>query len=537
MQINSNNEIKNIKPLQENESKEKLKKDNIIQHEEKQSSPSNSSYYMAMYGVKAHRANDNLANEKSTMDAKMASYKVDKKSVELVASDKIDEDKFLSLVKDMTLSKTAEITLKRAACNGKNNYVLSAKNNDGSKNLKLLDKDLNVLEQESIKFNYNSNGKPSHKTVMTTDFRTNTFSETKFEYTKEGYPMMVNAVKIRRDNNNKLIRKETYDKSDVEGMFNVKYEFPNGKTRDVSKVTKNKETGAILIEKDMRSPDMTRTQFRYEDDPNGNRIIDYKITSLDGKVLMKQSQSFEVLGDNKFRSSRNDKTYLIELDNTSNILNVTDEKKNETSKIKLKDFVEGDDKKIANMLKTISGDELINLKNNVLKINEIDNKLRSYCKTEMNFDLDSIDIDAPILMSSSLAVSDDTFVFLHELGHATDIGGKPFCMKLDDETGKLGSAIEGSLRDDKKFKEIYENERQNFLKEFPTNEREHISYFIADEAVPGNKKRGRIETIAETNALLNTYQTVGEIGIRTQYLQQHFPRTIAYLSEKLTPTT
>jgi len=348
---------------------------------------------------------------------------------------------------------------------------------------------------------------------------------------------MVGAVKIRRDNQNKLIRKETYDKSDVEGMFNVKYEFPNGKTRDVSKVTKNKETGAILIEKDMRSPDMTKTQFRYEDDPNGNRIIDYKITSLDGKVLMKQSQSFEVLGDNKFRSSRNDKTYLIELDDTSNILKVTDEKKNETSEIKLKDFVEGDDKKIANMLKTISGDELINLKNNVLKVQEIDNKLRSYCKSEMNFDLESDDMDAPILMYSSLAISDDPFVFLHELGHATDVGGKSFCMKIDDETGKLGSAVEDSLRDDKKFKEIYENERQNFLKEFPTNEREHISYFINDEAVKGNKKRGRIETIAETNALLNTYQTVGEIGIRTQYLQQHFPRTIAYLSEKLTPTT
>lgn len=97
-------------------------------------------------------------------------------------------------------------------------------------------------------------------------------------------------------------------------MFNVKYEFPNGKTRQISKATVDKKTGHTLIEKDLRSVDMTRTQFRYEDDPKGNRIVDYKITTPDGKVLMNQSQSFEVLGENKFRSSRNNKSYLIEYD-------------------------------------------------------------------------------------------------------------------------------------------------------------------------------------------------------------------------------
>ena len=74
------------------------------------------------------------------------------------------------------------------------------------------------------------------------------------------------------------------------------------------------------------------------------------------------------------------------------------------------------------------------------------------------------------------------------------------------------------------------------MKEFPTNERDHIAYFIEEEAVEGQPERGREETIAETNALLNTYQSVDVIGIRTQYLQQHFPKTIAYLSEKLTQT-
>ena len=138
-------------------------------------------------------------------------------------------------------------------------------------------------------------------------------------------------------------------------------------------------------------------------------------------------------------------------------------------------------------------------------------------------------------MYSSLAISDDPFVFLHELGHATDVGGKPFFMSRDEDTGELGMIVDGAIRNDKDFKEIYEQERQNFLKEFPTNEREHINYFIADEAAPKRPQLGKIETIAETNALLNTYQSTDVIGIRTQYLQQHFPRTIAYLSKKLTP--
>ncbi len=551
MEINSNSDIKKINHPETKEKFQKSAKElNIDGYAEKQSAPSNSSYYSVMYGVKTSKVgktktektvseknSDKMLEEISKMYNEVTPLKFDEESMKLISEDKLDGEKLSSLSKDMTLSNTKEIQLKRAACNGKNNYVIRANHGDGSRNIKLLDKDLNILEQESTTVKYDNTGYPVSKKVMSTDFRTNTFCETKFEFTKERYPVMVSAVKIRRDNQNRLIRKETYEKSDVDGMFNVKYEFPNGKVRDVSKVVKDKTTGAVLIEKDMRSPDMTRTQYRYEDDPNGNRIIDYKITSPDGKVLMNQSQSFEVLGENKFRSSRNDRTYFIELDEKTNTLSVTDEQKKEKSEIKLQDFVNGDEKKISNMLKTISGDELINLKNNVLRIDEIDEKLRSYCKSDFNIDLDNpnFDSDEPILMYSSLAISDDPFVFLHELGHATDVGGKPFFMSRDEDTGELGMIVDGAIRNDKDFKEIYEQERQNFLKEFPTNEREHINYFIADEAAPKRPQLGKIETIAETNALLNTYQSTDVIGIRTQYLQQHFPRTIAYLSKKLTP--
>ena len=347
---------------------------------------------------------------------------------------------------------------------------------------------------------------------------------------------MTEATKVRRDKQNRLIRKEFYEMSDIEGMYNVKYEFPNGKVRQISKATKDKNTGTILIEKDMRSTDMTRTQYRYEDDPNGNRIIDYKITSPDGKVLMNQSQTFEVLGKNKFRSTRNDKSYLMELDYKTKNLTVTDETKDERHEIRLKEMISGRRTPLIKMLKTIPGDELINLNNNVLGMTEARNKLDSYCE---NIELDESDFYADedqSYMFNNLNVGADPFVFLHELGHATDVGGKLVTEKLNKKTNKYEMYVEDAFRNDKKFQKVYAEERQNFLKEFPTSERDHINYFIADEAIKGRPDQGKKETIAETNAILNTYQSVDLLGSRTQYLQQHFPRTIAYLSEKLVPT-
>lgn len=486
---------------------------------------------------------DNLLNSISKMYNKMTPLKLDSKSSELMVEDNLDAGKVLEMAKDMSTSGTKKVTLRRCSYDKENNYVMKALGKEGF-NLRLLDKDLNVLEQESVKLQFDKAGNPVSKKVLTTDFRTNTLNETKFEFSKEGYPMMTEAVKIRRDEQGRLIRKETYEKSDVDGMFNVKYEFPNGKTRQISKATVDKKTGHTLIEKDLRSVDMTRTQFRYEDDPKGNRIVDYKITTPNGKVLMNQSQSFEVLGENKFRSSRNNKSYLIEYDQKGKTLNILDEKKDETFQIPIKNFVvpkkdtdrnnskkvEASEDKIVSMLKKIPGDELRNVANTVVNIEDIDNKLGSYCMPNI------YQVGEDVMAFSTLDVSDDPFVFLHELGHSTDMGSRFVDLVKNDKGEVIDAKLLDTLHEDETFKKTYEEERKNFLKEFPTNERNHIDYFIEQEAVQGQPQRGREETIAETNALLNTYQTVDILGIRTQYLQQHFPKTIAYLSEKLVPT-
>ena len=47
----------------------------------------------------------------------------------------------------------------------------------------------------------------------------------------------------------------------------------------------------------MKSADGTRTQFLLEKDKKGNSLIDYKITDKNGKILMSNSQTFEVIDD------------------------------------------------------------------------------------------------------------------------------------------------------------------------------------------------------------------------------------------------
>ena len=473
---------------------------------------------------------DSLLTKISNLYNQATPAKLDVFGENLAKDEKLDEKKLQGLMNEMSTSDTLYFTLERAKYDDKNNYLLRGiitEDDEADENIKLLDKDLNVLEQESRRVNVDDEGYPVSKKILTQDFRTNTFCETKFEYTPEGYPIMSKAVKIKRDAQNRLLRKETYEKSDVEGMFNVKYEFPNGKSRQISKAYIDKN-GHTIVEKDMRSSDMTRTQYRYEDDPKGNRIVDYKITTADGKVLMNQSQSFEVLGENKFRSSRNDKTYMIEFNKKNNSIDITDEKKKETSQIELTDYIDGNEEKIINVLKKFPGDELINLGNKVSCINEIENKLDGLCVTHM------FDSDNGIWTTGFLTVSDDPFIFLHELGHATDSCDKNVKL-VRNEDGNLEKQVIGMISDDDNFKKIYSEESKNFLKEFPTNEREHIDYFLNNN-IDGAKNQGKKETVAETNAILNTYQSTGLLGIRTQYLQQHFPKTIAYLSEKLVPS-
>ena len=97
----------------------------------------------------------------------------------------------------------------------------------------------------------------------------------------------------------------------------------------------------------------------------------------------------------------------------------------------------------------------------------------------------------------------------------------------------LTNTVKNAIFEDEKFNKIYAKEKSAFNKKFPDAQRNHIEYFINHETHYNGEKGGVRETIAESNALLTTAKSHEILAMRSQYLQQHFPETIAYLDKKL----
>ena len=229
-------------------------------------------------------------------------------------------------------------------------------------------------------------------------------------------------------------------------------------------------------------------------------------------MLLQNSESFEVISPNKFISSKNNEKYEITADDDSvtvtdmnNPENTAKFEKGETSGII------GDQEEIIKVLKKMPGEELLKLSESVKTLDGTTNVLESYSQTD---EYDRL-----------IHTGDDLFVILHELGHAVDL--KYVDMENEEAT------IDKAIFQDKKFNEIYDKEKEAFNKAFPDAQRNHIAYFIDHETHYGGVVGGKRETIAEANALLTTAKSHEVLAMRSQYLQQHFPETIAYLHEKL----
>ena len=208
----------------------------------------------------------------------------------------------------------------------------------------------------------------------------------------------------------------------------------------------------------------------------------------------------EVIDDNTFITSKNDKSYEVKVSQDQNTMTVRDMKTNEQNDLNLGKMLRGDKKSMVNLLKKFPGEELINLKDttNILKGMK---KMDDCCYWP-----DKKEID----------VVDDLYSVLHELGHAKDF--------------KNG---DHDITASKDVREVYDKERAAFNKAFPNAQRDHINYFIDVNEHYSGPRGGLEETVAESNALLNSYNGELDIAARAQYMQQYFPKTIAKIAEHL----
>ncbi len=363
-----------------------------------------------------------------------------------------------------------------------------------------------VIGKSKRKINYET-GKEHLYEVTSEDYRNHTKSVK--TNTLTGFVIKSEIIEHYTPDG-KILRKDILEESDVDGVYNLRYEFPNGKTKDVVKATIDPKTGIKTIKKDMRSSDGTKTEFLYEDDPQGNRIVDYKITDTNGKILMKNSQTFEVIDKNHFISSKNGHVYDIKTD--ENCLTVKDLKHSgKEATIEFKEKINGEQSEIINVLKKIPGEELFEIVDCVKQLSGNKKVINSYFKP----------------FKKQISTGDNLFVFLHELGHAKDAESK----YVNNNPYKTGTIY----KDNPNIRKIYLKEREEFNKHFPQEQRENISYFTQEIGHYSKEWGGLSELIAETNAILNapTNGEIKELSVRSQYLQQHFPRTIATIQDAM----
>ena len=344
----------------------------------------------------------------------------------------------------------------------------------------------------------------------TKDLKNNTVTTNKSYYDRdESDFVLVEQKVIKNDKNGKMLREEVTTPSEIKGAFDVKYTYANGKTKQIAKATVDKKTGIQTIKKDMKSENGTRTQFLYEDDPQGNRIVDYKITDKNGKILMGLSKSFEVVDDNHFISSKNGYKYDITTDDKK--LTVKDLHHNREASINFEEKLIGNKKDLVNLLKKVSGEELLETVANIGKMDSTDSIYQA------GF--------SPV--SKDVNIMDNLFVFLHELGHAKDSQKqKTYKEKL------LGK--NKMFTDNKDIKETYLRERETFNKFHSEEERNHVKYFTQAKGHYGGEFGGLAEVVAETNAITNSFaDEKSGLSIRSQYLQQYFPETIAKIQDAM----
>ena len=115
----------------------------------------------------------------------------------------------------------------------------------------------------------------------------------------------------------------------------------------------------------------------------------------------------------------------------------------------------------------------------------------------------------------------EVYSVLHETGHGID---------FRKSTQYSEYAV---LTNDKELQAVYNEEREAFNKAYPNAQRDHIGYFIQQKGHYGGKLGGLSEVIAEANALRDSYTTEYDLGPRAEYLQQYYPKTIAYLNTRL----
>lgn len=325
-----------------------------------------------------------------------------------------------------------------------------------------------------------------------------------------GYVKTVKEVtRFKDENGNTKFSRVATLSDEVDGAVNIKNVYHDGTVKDISKATKDKETGEVTVKKDMTSPDGTRTEYSYKDSPDGNRVVDYQITDNNGKILYKNHQSFEKISENKFISTNDSRKYEITTDDKS--ITVKQIGLDKEVSVNFRDKIEEDNQnEVISLLKKVPGHLLFEAAEDIEEYNgmEPENIMSTACSPT----------------DKTVTTTDNLYAFLHELGHIKD---SETCVDFYEEKGQYSG--------DKKIQKTYMQEYENFAEKYSHEQRKETEYFLENENHSYGKWSALSEVVAETNAIGSSMpdKDSDSISFRSEYLMENFPKTIAEIKNAM----
>jgi len=296
--------------------------------------------------------------------------------------------------------------------------------------------------------------------------------------------------------------------SDVDGVYKVVAENPDGSISILGNATIDAKTGIKKVVKEMQSLNGTKTNYTLTLQPNGGRNMHYVITDKDGKILLDRKLSHAFVNSDEAVSVIDGRFYTIKY--SSDCIEVFDRGTSRITNIDIGEILgqcSSDERiKLMQTLKQMSAEDLLYVHDKVKNFAYDANTLKAFAQYGGD--------EAGLIQTSG-----NHFATTHELYHLIDRGqtlrceGKPW-----DSYKFLGYNSE--------IKETYKRELDLFLSHFPEAQRQHIDYFINQHEVQHSIE----ETIAESGGILTTYNDMPLFSIRTEYLQRYFPETIAKIA-------
>ncbi|HPT40852.1 MAG TPA: hypothetical protein PLG15_00530 [Candidatus Gastranaerophilaceae bacterium] len=351
----------------------------------------------------------------------------------------------------------------------------------------LMNKNGEILSEGQIKTERLKKG--SKKLIKTLhDFRNNTESKT-ISLLCNGLEEILHERIIFRNNVGEIIESFYLQKSSVAGVYNLNYKDKQNKLINYCKALKDKN-GNVIIKKNIRGNNNVKTQYYYIKTPSGSRKQLYRIIDENGETLLNKTNIFEVINDNKSFTNINGRKYTTEIVDNSVIINNINT--GEVLSYNIDDIIENKRAETIAFFKKINAEDIITMIKNKTKFFYVaDDYLSGYSPT-----------------ANVISCRDNLFSFGHELGH---------------------TKVTSEILNDEKLLKIFSEEQLLFKNASTLLQQNHLNYFT--ETSDRTPKSNLHELIAETNAILNTYQSNSCFGIRAHYLQQYFPKTIARICD------